>query len=79
MYKNKVNFFFKSNIRHKFIHDKYEKHKFVPIETNIDKILNGYIDFVKENDYKKNTELLLHIFGQNNFNLHAPIDMVINI
>ena len=64
-------------MRHKFIRDKYEKHKFVKIETNLEKIMNEFIEFVKVNDYKRNFELLLYIYGQN-LNLMTPFENSLN-
>lgn len=66
-----------SELRHKFIKEKYERHKFISNEPNLEKILNEFINFVKENDCKKNFESLLYIYGQN-FNLMTPFDTVIS-
>ena len=53
----------------------YVLDNFVKTDYNLDKTLSNFIEFVRENDYKKNFELILRIYGQN-INLMSPLDSV---
>ena len=61
----------------KFIKDKYERHKFIDQESNIDQI-HHIIEFAKVNSKERTFEVLLQLFGQN-FNLLAPIPHDVSI
>lgn len=60
-------------MRHSFIKNKYEKHKFIEQETQIDRQFNRFIEFAKVNSREKTFELLLSLFGQN-YNFMKPIE-----
>ena len=66
-----LNFIY-SETRHRFIKDKYEKHKFVQRDTKNDKFYNfNFIEFAKSNTREKTFELILKFFAQNG-NLMTP-------
>lgn len=60
-----------TEMRYKFIKDKYERHKFIKHEIPFDKH-HQMIEFAKVNSREKTFEVLLQLFGQN-INLLAPI------